>query len=149
MGAGNKNHMLDFFLSLICYQKKKKKGSCALLSPWHKGTVDVTEWWSEPCRRQLLTVLQSYLRLETCDKSIGWSYPLGTLLRHNSDTGYGDLPLSRISDLDVKQVVVLRLETLCFLLMHVNIILIKLAEDVYTKIWFIRDSFSQQDTGVR
>lgn len=59
---------------------------------------------------------------------------MGTLLRHNNDTGYGDLPLSRISDLDVKQVVVLRLETLCFLLMHVNIILIKLAEDVYTKI---------------
>lgn len=39
---------------------------------------------------------------------------MGTLLQHNSDIGYGDLPLSRISDLDVKQVIVLRLETLCF-----------------------------------
>lgn len=39
---------------------------------------------------------------------------MGTLLQHNSDIGYGDLPLSRISDLDVKQVTVLRLETLCF-----------------------------------
>lgn len=83
------------------------------------------------------------------EESICWDYPSGNLLQHNSDTGYCDLPLSRIQVLDVKQVIILRLKTLRFLLMHVNTILIKLAKDVYTKIWFIRESFSQQDTGIR
>lgn len=88
------------------------------------------------------------LKLETYKDSVCWDYPSGNLLQHNSDTGYSDLPLSGIPVLDLKQVIILRLKTLCFT-GACKYFIDQAAKGVYTKIWFIRDGFSQQDTGIR
>lgn len=54
------------------------------------------------------------LKLEIYKENVCWNYPSGNLLQHNSDTGYCDLPLSGIPVLGLKQVIILRLKTLCF-----------------------------------
>lgn len=54
------------------------------------------------------------LKLEIYKENVCWDYPSGNLLQHNSDTGYCDLPLSGIPVLGLKQVIILRLKTLCF-----------------------------------